>query len=112
MLAISPLSLLQPEGNSGSKVYSFSVSRSGDTSGTSSASWSVTGMGTTPASADDFVGGSFPSGTVVFPEGETSATISIQVAGDLNAEFDESFMVKLDAATGANLDPTALSAKR
>jgi hypothetical protein len=110
VLAISPLSLLQPEGNSGSKVYSFSVSRSGDTSGTSSASWSVTGMGTTPASADDFVGGSFPSGTVVFPEGETSATISIQVAGDLNAEFDESFMVKLDAATGANLDPTALSA--
>ena len=110
LLAISPAGLVQPEGSGSNKIYSFSVTRSGDASGVSSVNWSVVGIGSTPASANDFVGGRFPSGTIVFAAGETSTTINIEVAGDLEQETDESFLVKLDAAIGATLDPAAWNA--
>lgn len=110
VLSISPSTIVQPEGNNGSKIYRFNVSRSGDTSGTSSASWSVVGTGASAANADDFVGGNLLGGTVFFAPGETTTTIDIQVAGDLTVEGDESFLVQLDSATGASIDPEAKTA--
>ncbi len=93
-LAIVASDAVQAEGNSGSTTYTFTVSRSGDVSGVSSANWLVSGSGLHPADASDF-GGSFPLGTVVFAAGVTSQQITVNVSGDGRAEFDEGFTVTL-----------------
>lgn len=95
------------EGNSGSTTYSFTVTRSGDTSAASSASWTVAGTGINPAEASDFIDGTFPNGTVSFAAGETSQTILVNVAGDTTFEQDETFAVTLSAPSGAILDPAS-----
>jgi Ca2+-binding RTX toxin-like protein len=93
-LALSgPLSLA--EGNSGRTAFTFTVTRSGDSSGSSSASWAVTGSGTNAASAADFFGGVLPSGTVTFAAGEVTKTITINVIGDTVIEADEAFTLTL-----------------
>jgi Ca2+-binding RTX toxin-like protein len=83
------------EGNSGLAAFTFTVTRSGDTSGSSSASWAVTGSGTNAASAADFFGGVLPSGTVTFAAGEVTKTITINVIGDTVIEADETFTLTL-----------------
>jgi len=87
------------EGNSGITPFTFTVSRSGDTSGTSSANWTATGNG---ADAADF-GGIMPSGTVNFAPGQATATITVNVAGDTAVESNEGFTVTLSNATGATI---------
>ncbi|NLQ06822.1 hypothetical protein FLX35_01600 [Cylindrospermopsis raciborskii LB2897] len=101
-LAIAPANANQTEGNSGTKPFTFTVNRTGDTSGTSSANWAVTGSGINPANAPDF-GGILPSGTVNFAVGEISQTITVDVSGDTNIENDEGFTVTLSDAIGAVL---------
>ncbi|NLQ05437.1 SBBP repeat-containing protein, partial [Cylindrospermopsis raciborskii] len=101
-LAIAPANASQTEGNSGTKPFTFTVTRTGDTSGTSSANWAVTGSGINPANAADF-GGILPSGTVNFAVGETSQTITINVSGDTTIENDEGFTVTLSNPIGAVL---------
>ncbi|OSO93382.1 hypothetical protein B7O87_05635 [Cylindrospermopsis raciborskii CENA303] len=101
-LAIAPANASQTEGNSGTKPFTFTVTRTGDTSGTSSANWAVTGSGINPANATDF-GGILPSGTVNFAVGETSQTITINVSGDTTIENDEGFTVTLSDPIGAVL---------
>ena len=66
-------------------------------------SWAVTGSGTNAASASDFTGGILPSGTVSFAAGETSKTVTVNVAGDTTVEPDEGFTVTLSSPTGATL---------
>jgi hypothetical protein len=63
----------------------------------------VTGSGANPASASDFTGAAFPTGTVSFATGETSKTITVNVAGDTTDEPDEGFTVTLSAPSGATL---------
>jgi Ca2+-binding RTX toxin-like protein len=109
-LLITAFTADQPEGNSGSTAYTFTVNRSGDTSGTSSADWSVSGGGINPALASAFVGGRFPTGTVSFAVGEVTQTITVYVAGDTAVELDEGFTVTLSAPSGAILDASATSA--
>jgi serralysin len=93
-LALSgPLSLA--EGNGGATAFTFTVTRSGNTSGSSSANWAVTGSGTNAASAADFFGGVLPSGTVTFAAGEVTKTITINVIGDTIIEADEAFTLTL-----------------
>ena len=74
-LAIAPTNATQTEGNSGNKSFTFTVTRSGDTSLASSVSFAVTGSGTNAANAADF-GGTLPTGTVNFAAGETTKTIT------------------------------------
>jgi hypothetical protein len=81
-LAIAATNADQTEGNSGSKAFTFTVTRSGSTAGASTANWAVTGTGSTAANAADFAGGVLPSGTVSFAAGETSKLITINVNGD------------------------------
>ena len=109
-LSITGLAAVQPEGNSGSTAYTFTVTRSGATSSASSADWSVSGGGINPALASAFVGGRFPTGTVSFAAGEVSQTITVYVAGDTAVELDEGFTVTLSAPSGAILDASATSA--
>ena len=107
-LSIAASDALKAEGNSGSTVYSFTVSRTGDVSGGSSVNWVVSGSGLNPADASDF-GGSFPSGTVVFAAGETSQQITMNVVGDVSAEFDEGFTVTLSNPSNASISGASAS---
>jgi hypothetical protein len=94
-LAIEAADAVKAEGNTGSTPFTFTVIRSGDTSGVTTVDYAVTGSGANPANAADFVGGVLPSGTVTFLAGITSQTITIDVAGDYVVEPDEGFVVTL-----------------
>ena len=82
------------------------VTRSGDTSVTSSVLWEVIPSGANPANTQDF-GGVFQSGAVAFGIGETSKTITITVAGDNTGETAEGFSVVLNDAV--TLGPCAVA---
>ena len=88
------------EGN----TFEFEVIRSGNLDQAVSVSFTTAGSGANGATADDFVGSVFPTGTVDFAAGVSSQTISIPVTDDANTENDESFTVTLSAPTnGAEL---------
>jgi Ca2+-binding RTX toxin-like protein len=99
--------VILPEVNSGSVAFTFTVSRSGDTNGASTASWAVTGSGTNAASASDFVGGVLPRGTVAFAAGETTKMITVNVAGDAIVEPDETFTLTLSSPSSGTSITTA-----
>lgn len=82
--------------------FTFTVTRSGSSAGTASVNWTVTGTGTA-ASANDFASGVFPSGTVSFAAGETSKTITVNVAADGAKEKNEKFRVTLSSPANATL---------
>jgi hypothetical protein len=102
-LAIAATNAVLNEGDSGTTAFTFTVTRSGDSSGASSADWAVTGTGANPADASDFVGGVLPSGTVSFSAGQTSQTITVNVSGDTTVENDESFLVTLSNPTNSSI---------
>ena len=79
------------EGDSGSTPLIFQIARSGETSGTTTIDWSVTGSGSHPADAVDFVGGVFPSGSVTFDPGQLLQTVTVEIRGDNVPELDETF---------------------
>jgi hypothetical protein len=91
------------EGNSGATPFTFTVTRSGVLTGTSDLTWSVSGSGTNPADASDFVGNAFPSGTVHFNAGDTTQTITVNVQGDTTFEPDEGFTVSLANNIGTQI---------
>jgi hypothetical protein len=99
-LAIAATNGTQTEGNSGTKAFTFTVTRSGNTSGASTANWTVAGTGANPANAADF-GATLPTGTVSFAANETTKTITVNVNGDTVVEPDENFTVTLANPTGA-----------
>jgi hypothetical protein len=103
VLSIAATSADKDEGDSGSTAFTFTVTRTGDTTGSSSATWTVTGSSADPANAADFTGAAFPTGTVSFAIGETSKMITVNVAGDTTDEPDEGFTVTLSAPSGATL---------
>ncbi|MDB9412535.1 DUF4347 domain-containing protein, partial [Microcystis aeruginosa] len=106
-LAIAATSANQTEGNSGSKAFTFTVTRSVNTTGTNNVNWAVTGSGSNPANATDFVGGVLPSGTLSFAVGETSKVITVDVQGDTTVELDENFTVTLSNPTNGATITTA-----
>ncbi|TFI58549.1 hypothetical protein E2493_08985 [Sphingomonas parva] len=88
------------EGNSGTTPITFTVSRGTDSNVAASVNYAITlPGGATGASADDFVS-PILSGTLTFAANEFSKTITLQVAGDVASEADESFAVTLSGATG------------
>lgn len=103
-LSLSAANADQNEGNSGSMVFTFTVTRSGDTSIASSVDWAVS---SDAADGSDFVGGALPTGVVTFAAGETSKTISFEVSGDLDSESDELFSVVLSNASEGTLIATS-----
>jgi Ca2+-binding RTX toxin-like protein/Tol biopolymer transport system component len=109
-LGIAALSASQSEGNSGSTAFTFTVTRTGDTTLPVTAAWSVAGNGTAAADAADFAGGALPSGTVSFAAGEVAKTITVSIQGDTTFEAAEGFRVTLSAPTGGAVLGTAASA--
>lgn len=98
-ISVSATSVNKAEGDSGNTSFSFTVNRTGDLSGASSASYDITGSGGNPADATDF-GGSLPSGTVNFSALDSSQPINIDVSGDTDIEVDEGFTITLSSPTG------------
>jgi len=106
-LAIAALSANKAEGSIGATPFTFTVTRSGDTTITTTVNFAVSGTGATPASAADFTGGAFPSGTVAFNANETSKVVTINVNGDATVEPDETFLVALSGASGGAIVTTS-----
>lgn len=89
------------EGHSGSTQMVFSLSRSGNLGKTSVVNWTLT---PDTANAADFAGGVLPGGgSISFAPGQTTATLSIGIAGDTLAEPNESFTINLTGQTFANV---------
>ncbi|MGI8810033.1 MAG: Calx-beta domain-containing protein [Acidimicrobiales bacterium] len=97
-LAINDVSVT--EGNSSTKVATFTVTRSGATTAASSVSAAtINGSAIAP---DDYV--TLTPTTVQFPAGDTTPkTVSVTVNGDTTVEPDETFSVKLTAPSGATI---------
>ena len=102
-LSIAATDASKAEGGAGGTPFTFTVTRAGDTTGTSSVNYAVAGSGADAASADDFQGGNFPNGTVTFTAGETAKTITVTVAGDTAVEADEGFTVTLSNAANGGI---------
>ena len=105
-VAILAQSTDKQEGNSGTTVYSFTISLDQAAATDQTIDWAVTGNGSHPVDAADF-GGSLPSGTVTFAAGDTVKTLEISAAGDSAIEFDEGFMVSLSNQSAGLIVGTA-----
>ncbi len=81
-----------PEGNSGLTPFTFNINLDDPATSSMSVNWAV--VASSDTDADDF-GGILPSGVATFSTGQTSQTISIDVSGDNEGEFDEAFTVEL-----------------
>jgi ELWxxDGT repeat protein len=110
MLTVAAKTASRKEGHGGATPFTFLLSRTGGTTGTSSVRWSTAGTGSSPANAADFNGGILPSGTVTFAPGETSKTLTVNVKGDRALEAVETFRLSLFSPLGATLSPTAAAA--
>jgi hypothetical protein len=86
------------EGDTGSLGFTFTVTRSGITTGSNAVSYIVSGSGGNRANAVDF-GGEFPGGSVSFGADDTVQTITAMVSGDTTVEEDEEFTVTLSGPT-------------
>ena len=109
-LAIAAVDADKAEGNSGATSFSFNVTRSGDTSGTTLVDYAVSGSGANAANGEDFVGSVLPSGTISFGPGVISRLVTVAVRGDTQVEADEGFVVTLSGATGDAAIVTAAAA--
>jgi lysophospholipase L1-like esterase len=83
------------EGNSGTKLLTFTVTRTGSTTGTSRVNWAT--QNSTAGEGDYQVA----SGSITFAAGQTTRTISITIKGDTKVESNEVFRVNLSSPTGA-----------
>lgn len=91
-----------PAGTVAFAIGQTSAAITGGTGIAQSATWSVAGIagaGTVPASAADFAGGVFPTGTVSLAVGQVSRVITVNVAAETLGENNERFVVTLAGAT-------------
>ena len=128
-LAIAAANADKPEGDVGATPFTFTVTRSGDLSGTSSVHWAVSGDAVTDS---DFIptedllpeadylsfiasiagvffpdfslfGGLMPAGDVSFAAGESAKTITVWGLGETLVEGDQNFTVTLSGASAGTL---------
>ncbi|MGD1851238.1 MAG: lamin tail domain-containing protein [Cyanophyceae cyanobacterium] len=99
-LAIAPTDAIKPEGDVGNIAFTFSVTRSGNTTAPVSVAYVVSGAA---VDGTDF-GGVLPTGIVNFVSGDTSEVITVNVLGDAVFESDEAFIVTLSGGSvGTNI---------
>jgi hypothetical protein len=99
-LNVSTVSMKTPtversEGDTGTSVFKFTIERTGDLSQPADVGWAVAVSDVDLASADDFVGGDYPSGVVSFSANQSQQIISVEVQGDVAEEVDERFVLNL-----------------
>ncbi len=102
-------SAVKAEGNSASTPYTFTITRTGLTTGATSVNYAVTGSAVNGASVSDFQGNAFPSAVVSFAAGETNKTVTVNVLGDTNVEPNEGFIVTLSTATAPGVIVTSVA---
>lgn len=84
--------------------FTFTITRTGDASGTASVYYSVQGIGSSPVNYADFPGYLTPTFVSVrFAAGQTTADISVPIVADNVKENNESFRVTLQFPSGATL---------
>jgi Calx-beta domain len=118
VLSIVPLDANKNEGNSGSTPFTFTVTRTGDTSEATSVHWSVSAGQDPTAAPSDFTNGpfEFPSGVVTFAPNDPNETktITVSVHGDTASEsggLAENFVVALsNPSSGATINAQHSSA--
>ena len=76
-------------------IFTFTVTRTGDTSIASSVGYAVTGSGQNPLSASQVPNGTFPVGEVDFAAGQISQTITVDVNGGFQDGYANTFTVTL-----------------
>ncbi|WP_374489593.1 pre-peptidase C-terminal domain-containing protein [Zoogloea sp.] len=104
-LSIAPLSANKAEGSSGSTPFTFTVTRSGDTSASTSVAYTLVHGNTNAADFSGSLGG-----TVSFGVGQTTQTITLNVVGDQSIETHESFSVVLSNAVNGSITTGSASA--
>ena len=88
----------QAEGDSGTTDFLFTVTRAGDTSGSTSVDWAT--ADDTATAGTDYAA---DSGTFLFDPGEVEKTITVTVSGDTEIELHERFLVNLSVPVGATV---------
>ncbi|MDO9299065.1 hypothetical protein [Bradyrhizobium sp.] len=103
-ISFSPASVSVAEGDSGTRTLTFTVLRSGGTTGAVSFSGTFAAGAT---SAADY-GGTLPASTFSgsIAAGASSATVTITISGDTAGEANESFTLALTTATNASAPVT------
>lgn len=87
------------EGNSGTTVATFTITRAGATAGTATVQWyTADGTGVAPG---DYA--AVAPATVTFGPGETAKTVSVTVKADTTVEANETFFVRLGSAAWATI---------
>jgi hypothetical protein len=86
------------EGNSGRRTLAFAVTLSRASGKTVTVRYATSQRSAT--SGSDYVG---TSGTLTFPAGSTSRTVSVSIVGDTRAESNETFLVKLSSNRNASI---------
>jgi Ca2+-binding RTX toxin-like protein len=103
-ISISPATLSQNEGNSGTSAFIFTVSLSNPSSQAITVNYAAANG--TAVGGSDYIP---VSGTLTFNAGETTQQITVLVTGDTTVEPDETFTVALSSPTNATLGTTASS---
>ncbi|MGI9483942.1 MAG: M10 family metallopeptidase C-terminal domain-containing protein, partial [Hyphomicrobiales bacterium] len=97
------------EGNDGTTAFTFVVSLNEGASSATSVAYIVEGAGPNGANGVDFA--SAMTGVVEFAAGETSKTVTLQIAGDTVVEEDEGFLVRLaEPSSGLVLGTSTIDA--
>ncbi|MCP3402166.1 hypothetical protein [Bradyrhizobium sp. CCGB20] len=96
-VSFSPASVLVTEGDGGTKTMTFTVLRTGGTTGAISFSGTFAAGSTDAADFGGTLPGSSFSGSIA--DGASSATVTIMISGDTTAEPDESFTLTLTGAS-------------
>jgi hypothetical protein len=100
------------EGNSGTTVFQFTVTKTGATVFATSVNFATAAGTTNPATVGICGAGidyELASGTLSFAAADTTKTFNVNVCGDGVHELNETFKVMLSAASGATIsDPEGL----
>ena len=86
------------EGNSGTTTVTVTLMRTGDLTNASSVTWRT--YDRTATAASDYTSA---SGTATFAAGSSTATITVQVSGDVTYEANETFGIQVLSAPGYNV---------
>jgi hypothetical protein len=87
------------EGNGGTTPVQFTLTRDGSLEGTLNVDYQILGTGSDPTNGDDFAPGSVFSGQVSFTDGQSQATVAVDVQGDYLLEENETFELQILAAS-------------
>jgi hypothetical protein len=105
LLSVNDISVT--EGNSGTTNATFTVTRSGNTTGAATVKVRTTD-GTATAASGDYV--ALPLQTITFADGQATATVVVLVNGDTTLEKNQTFKLALSAPVGATIaDPAGLA---